>query len=267
MRLFQTSGLDALLQRPEQESLLRRFLRAPLTVTAQLLYQYLTHQPRSSAQPTDSALIRVVCISDTHSTQPHLPDGDILVHEGDRTQSGTKAELEAQIEWLHAQPHRHKVTGSDIDWKSLIYLQNTYTTLDCGAHGRRITIFGSPYTPKHGNWAFQYLPADTKFWDDVPIPEETDILITHGPPRTHLDLGRLGCSLLLDRLWFLRQKPLLHVFGHIHGGYGMEVLRWGGLLKLLFFGGRRVLLPGEFIWWGSQKTVMINAAAAICVDI
>lgn len=48
---------------------------------------------------------------------------------------------------------------------------------------------------------------------------QTDILITHGPPKNHLDLG-LGCPHLLREVW--RVKPRLHVFGHIHWGAGTE---------------------------------------------
>jgi hypothetical protein len=51
----------------------------------------------------------------------------------------------------------------------------------------------------------------------------TDILITHTPPRYHLDIG-LGCSGLLEEAW--RVKPRLHVFGHIHAAHGREAVFW-----------------------------------------
>jgi Icc-related predicted phosphoesterase len=56
-------------------------------------------------------------------------------------------------------------------------------------------------------------------WDM--IPEDTDILITHGPPFGHLDVvkGRtdhLGCEVLTERLKIV--KPKIHIFGHIHSG-------------------------------------------------
>ncbi|KAH8838858.1 hypothetical protein MCOR27_010049 [Pyricularia oryzae] len=38
-----------------------------------------------------------------------LPPGDSLVHAGDLSQYGTLAEIQAQLTWLAAQPHRHKV--------------------------------------------------------------------------------------------------------------------------------------------------------------
>ncbi|KAF7172819.1 hypothetical protein CNMCM5623_004948 [Aspergillus felis] len=193
--------------------------------------------------PTASS-IRVVCISDTHNTQPQLPDGDLLIHAGDLTQSGTRAELEEQIAWLDRQPHRFKVAiagnhelcldpkaqaqapghNEPVDWKSIQYLENSSTILEFG-DCRRVKVFGSPYTPRHGNWAFQY-PRDENIWDEIRIPDDIDILITHGPPKTHLDLGRYGCKFLRDWLWSVKRKPLLHVFGHIHGAYGKETLYW-----------------------------------------
>ena len=55
------------------------------------------------------------------------------------------------------------------------------------------------------------------------IPEGVDILITHGPPLGILDHSRgserrEGCPELLEAV--LEAKPRLHVFGHIHAGYG-----------------------------------------------
>ena len=55
------------------------------------------------------------------------------------------------------------------------------------------------------------------------IPENTDILITHGPPYGYLDKlphipENLGCELLRNRVDVI--KPKIHVFGHIHYGYG-----------------------------------------------
>jgi hypothetical protein len=49
------------------------------------------------------------------------------------------------------------------------------------------------------------------------------VLITHTPPRHHLDLN-LGCAGLLEEIW--RVKPRLHVFGHVHSGHGREFVFW-----------------------------------------
>ena len=69
------------------------------------------------------------------------------------------------------------------------------------------------------NSRFQYDRPDHPWTNRIPL--ETDVLITHTPPRHHLDLD-LGCAGLLAELW--RVKPKLHVFGHIHWGVGREAV-------------------------------------------
>jgi Icc-related predicted phosphoesterase len=59
----------------------------------------------------------------------------------------------------------------------------------------------------------------------MPIPDDTYVLITHEAPygtldKTHILARHMGCQYLTGAL--LRIKPRLHVFGHIHGGYGRE---------------------------------------------
>jgi len=56
------------------------------------------------------------------------------------------------------------------------------------------------------------------------IPENTDVLVTHGPPFGVLDKNynqmHCGCKSLLQRV--MQVRPKLHIFGHIHEGYGVE---------------------------------------------
>ena len=197
--------------------------------------------------------IRIVCISDTHNTQPDLSDGDILIHAGDLTEYGHFDELRAQIDWLAAQPHPHKIviagnhdtlldleflencpwykeaekTSNDLHWPTNVhYLRDSSVTLAINTSddtsSRHLKIFGSPWTPQYGVSAFQYPHSDESFWDHR-IPTDTEIVITHGPPRLHLDktgFHRTGCPFLGEEI--SRVRPRLHVFGHIHVGYGRE---------------------------------------------
>lgn len=243
MALFgrQNGGsLDALLNRPRPSSW-QDFLKQPCVFLARKLY---TLQSRIPAQPLTKP-VSVVCVSDTHNSQPALPDGDVLIHAGNLTQSGSLKELKATVDWLHAQPHPNKIVVArnhdlylddnyhsatsktqdvSFDWGDIIYLQNTETTITC-QNGRSIRIYGSPYSARHGNWAFQY-PRSENIWK-YSIPDDIDILITHGPPRAHLDLMTLGCVHLLQELW--RVRPRLHVFGHVHEGAGTEWLQFDAL--------------------------------------
>ncbi len=89
-------------------------------------------------------------------------------------------------------------------------------------------VFGSPYSPAHGLWAFGYSSEEaSKTWDDV-IPLDTDIVITHTPPKYHCDESKhgraAGCQALREQLW--RVRPYLAICGHIHEGRGAEIVYW-----------------------------------------
>lgn len=83
-------------------------------------------------------------------------------------------------------------------------------------------IYGSPYTPTFGTgWAFNRDRGKIhKVWDN--IPDNTDIVVTHGPPKGILDLSYnrdneleyCGDLALKKRLKII--QPKLVCFGHIH---------------------------------------------------
>ncbi|KAB8229710.1 metallophosphatase domain-containing protein [Aspergillus alliaceus] len=117
------------------------------------------------------------------------------------------------------------------DWGEIHYLQQTSVSLTFpGSFSdvqRQVNIYGAPQVPLCGGPenAFQY-PVDHDPWRGN-IPESTDILVTHTPPKFHLDWYQgspEGCPFLLQELWKIR--PLLHVFGHVHTAYGVERVHW-----------------------------------------
>jgi predicted phosphodiesterase len=235
------------LLRKHEASPYQQFRRNPALFIARWIY---SRKPTISPSPPspDHRPINIICISDAHNSTPSVPDGDILLHAGDLSGKGTFAELQSQLTWLNTLPHKHKIiiagnhdllldpefvdhfperitehegaARADLDWGEVILLNNTSVTLT--VHGRSITIFGSPSTPQFGNWAFQYPPI-RDVWSGT-IPQETDVLLTHGPPKGHLDQQGKGCGWLGRELW--RTKPRLVVFGHIHEGRGREDVRW-----------------------------------------
>ncbi|KAK3398143.1 Metallo-dependent phosphatase-like protein [Sordaria brevicollis] len=87
--------------------------------------------------------------------------------------------------------------------------------------GRKLNVWGWGGVPRCGGpeHAYQYDRPSHPWTNRIPL--STDILITHTPPRHHLDLD-LGCAGLLSEIW--RVKPKLHVFGHIHWGAGREAV-------------------------------------------
>ncbi|KAH9909933.1 Metallo-dependent phosphatase-like protein [Xylariomycetidae sp. FL2044] len=129
---------------------------------------------------------------------------------------------------------------------SLTYLEHESRTISLTSPtGPRttFTVFGSPWSPRDSDngpgdgssssrgRAFQYTRDSREaesLWSRIPL--DTDILITHGPARTHIDEespGRRrpgGCETLRRTLW--RVRPRLALCGGVHGARGAERVRW-----------------------------------------
>ena len=193
----------------------------------------------------------VTLISDTHTKPKHLgedlPGGDLLIHAGDFMNSGyNPMEAITFFQWFDAiDSYDFKVfiAGNHDRWmeneselargiltghKTIEYLQDDWMIVGDGdphdPNTKTAKIYGSPWQPEFFNWAFN-LPRNGEEmkarWDA--IPDDTDILITHGPPHGYLDVPggqsiRVGCEMLRSRVDEL--KPKIHVFGHIHGSHG-----------------------------------------------
>jgi len=178
--------------------------------------------------------LRVVCISDTHTQcrRVEIPPGDVLIHAGDLTGSGSLEELASEAAWLRTMPHTHKVIiagNHDFCFErcgeaaralcdGLIYLEDAEVTV------AGLRIYGSPWQPRFFDWAFNLDRGEPlrRVWSM--IPEGLDVLVTHGPPRSLGDRTAageaVGCDDLLDAT--RRTAPTYHVFGHIHEGYGVH---------------------------------------------
>ncbi len=182
--------------------------------------------------------MKLIVISDTHGMYRqigHIPDGDVLIHAGDSLGRGTLEELAEFDAWLGTLPHRHKILiAGNHDWcfqnepeqaRRLVshatYLQDSGIELD------GVRFWGSPWTPEFFNWAFNLPRGEALAERWAQIPDNTDVLITHGPPMNILDQvgerfggGHVGCEALAERLAGLRLKA--HLFGHIHESYGQQ---------------------------------------------
>lgn len=180
--------------------------------------------------------MKLVCISDTHSLHwkmPAIPDGDVLIHAGDCLGQGTLENIEDLNEWLGTLPHRHKIVIAgnhdaafqEVPELARQALTNAIYLQDSGVEIKGIRFWGSPWTPTFMDWHFM-LDRDAALYQKWQlIPENTDVLITHGPPwkigdETAFDFKcqNVGCKALLDRVLKLPIKA--HIFGHIHEGYG-----------------------------------------------
>lgn len=142
---------------------------------------------------------------------------------------GSLPELGKFNEWLSQQPAKHKLVvpgNHDFIVEDLPLLcRDTLTAgqllIDEGVEIEGIKIYGSPWVPQYGRWAFMGSQEELRpRWER--IPDSLDILITHGPPKNILDKTRhgdfAGCPSLRERLKIVR--PKVHLFGHIHEGYG-----------------------------------------------
>ncbi len=179
-------------------------------------------------------MTRIVCLSDTHNRQGRfsVPEGDILVHAGDLTGGGTLPEIAAVNVWLGRLPHRHKIViAGNHDFlfeeenllaRSLI--TNATYLQDSVAEVEGLKVWGSPWQPWFYDWAFNLRRGEALREKWEMIPEDTDILITHGPPMGILDRTasgeQVGCEELRDRIAGMSAPPKLHVFGHIHEARG-----------------------------------------------
>lgn len=184
--------------------------------------------------------MKITFLSDTHSSQRWIPNddligGDIIIHSGDFSNRGYPNEVEDFLCWFSNLNYRYKVfiagnhdflfeddpnKSSNLlsKYPNLIYLQ------DSGIEIEGIKIWGSPWQPVFYNWAFNLPRNGSELLDKWKmIPGDTDILITHGPPHGILDNlpdgFNCGCEVLFEEVTKYI-NPRVHVFGHIHNGYG-----------------------------------------------
>jgi Icc-related predicted phosphoesterase len=178
--------------------------------------------------------IKIHAISDTHNRHNKftMPGGDILIHAGDATLGGKVSEVMNFLDWYAKQNYKHKIfVPGNHDWlfeenpslcadecknRGIILLN------DSGIEIEGIKIWGSPVQPEFCSWAFNRNQIEIQpHWDM--IPEDTEILITHGPAWDRLDFipqqnKNVGCPALYKRIMETNVK--LHIFGHIHESRG-----------------------------------------------
>lgn len=175
------------------------------------------------------------CISDLHGNLPNLYGGDLLIVAGDLTASHTLEEYHVFIKWMKAQDYRKKIVIAgnhdpllQSDQKLFSRVKDFDYLCDSGIEFEGLKIWGTPWCLAYPFFnircrAFAITPEAIKEKWDL-IPPETNILITHLPPRGILDrtvsLQLAGCEWLRAKIACLNEMEL-HVFGHIHENWGM----------------------------------------------
>jgi Icc-related predicted phosphoesterase len=198
--------------------------------------------------------MKILFTSDLHGHLPEIAPCDLLLIAGDICPNGSYDRLRDSEyqrnwldtrfrEWLEYIPAKNVVaTWGNHDFVGQTLgpppgLRCTFLVDELTAIND-VTIWGSPWSMRYGDWAFMKSDAALEpHWQQ--IPEGVDILMVHGPAYQILDRvergDRVGSVTLAKHVE--RVKPKVFVCGHIHESNG-------------------VIYPyGE-----DERTVLINAA-------
>ena len=175
--------------------------------------------------------IDILHLSDTHGQHKNLkslPEADVIVHSGDFTFAGSEEEAYDFMNWFCNLPYKHKIFiagnhdmcmyGADhIDGlsRNVHYLYNNSVVID------GIKFYGIPMFME------DCMDGNLDLFINN-IPDDTNVLITHMPPKGTCDLANYGkgpehrgnatLAELLKKL-----HPTCHLFGHEHDAYGKTI--------------------------------------------
>jgi len=206
--------------------------------------------------------MQIATVSDIHGHWNEIiyPPADVLIFAGDILKNHLRdrtADAHAQLtelarfslhcETLLNGTYKHIVfCPGNHDWcfdklpkeaieklgPKVIYLHDRGAIID------GVKFYGSGWTPWFWDWALNHPnpgkdPAAARrsaqlCW--AAVPDDTNVLVTHGPPQGILDLTKenehVGCPHLKDAVVRLLKNDLkLHVFGHIHHSYGKTMVQ------------------------------------------
>ncbi|CAL5970923.1 Conserved_hypothetical protein [Hexamita inflata] len=191
--------------------------------------------------------IDVTCISDMHGeyNRLNLPGGDLLICAGDFLYSGDNYQTSVNdglifCQWLNNQRYLVKILvagnhdlvfeKNEVQIRQFLQQYPTirylvHETINIEINGIKLQIFGSPYYEYHPSKVPQAFINDTDLRNRIlsNIPQNTDIVITHGPSYGMCDQNYkdISCGSQQLKQALEQIKPKLHIFGHIHEANGI----------------------------------------------
>lgn len=193
--------------------------------------------------------IKIACIADTHEQAQNIPGGipqcDILVHAGDMTFLGEYDKLLKFNDWggkiflpetrkICVAGNHDKTLEGDIETARALLPHWTYLQ-DEAYEVFGLKFWGTPWSAEYHpeSWGFQLERGEKARAQWEAIPEDTDVLIVHGPPFGYGDKiesgDHVGCKELAYRLMDVR--PRLTICGHVHTDPGVFAAPWGTVVN------------------------------------
>jgi Icc-related predicted phosphoesterase len=177
--------------------------------------------------------MKIVIVSDTHEKHEELGElrGDVLIHCGDSGYGFGRAAgaVDRLDDWFGRQAFELILCiggNHDFELQETVgvrdpVFRNAHYLQDASVRYKGLTFYGTPWVPELIRWAY-YLPPSEMRDKWKLIPQGTDVLISHSPPRGVLDRNRrgksCGCPDLLRRV--VEVSPRVHCFGHVHASAG-----------------------------------------------
>jgi len=169
---------------------------------------------------------------------PDIIGGDIIICAGDITRRGSFADATDFFYWFEDLPYTHKILiagnhdfcfekenmiQSAMEGKIIRIPDNVIYLMDRMVEVEGIKIYGSPWQPRFYDWAFNVDRGEKIAEKWKLVPNDADIVVTHGPVYSILDCNiggeHVGCEELRNKIFEI--KPKIHVCGHIHEDYGV----------------------------------------------
>lgn len=175
--------------------------------------------------------------SDLHGFQPIFEECDIIALAGDLTHKGDywkTREFNNYVEeyLIYRAKDVVYIAGNHDFWyekqkvvpfkkESSDYLGTIHYLCNSSREIQGIKFWGTPNTVRFHDWAFN--SSEEELYDIFSrCPEDTDIILSHGPCRGILDssarddrLGSISAKLIVEAI-----KPKIFVSGHIHQSAG-----------------------------------------------